>query len=510
MPHSARTRDRSQRRVPQYPLVDFADGQGTAHRKLGPLAGRRVHMIGIGGCGMRGAAALLLRGQTIVSGSDCEASAALLRLREHGATIHAEQKATNLPAECDLVVHSAAIKESNPEMIESRRRGLKVIKYSELLGMLMADCTGIGVAGTHGKSTTTAMIAYVLHAAGKDPSYVIGAGVEQLGGGAGVGDGDCFVVEACEYDRSYLNLRPKIAAILNVEEDHLDYYSGLEDIIESFSSFASLAPSDGLIVVNGEDRNAMQAVAGHNIPIETFGFGGNVTWEAQIVGPEKGCPRFRVLRNGKALIEMRLSIPGRHNIANALAATAICFHCGVEPDTITEKLGEFRGAYRRLTERGCVAGITVVDDYGHHPTEIQATLKAAREFYNPENMFVVFQPHQHSRTRFMLNDFARSFTQADVVIVPEIYFVRDSEKERDLVAARDLVERIHCHGGDARHEKSFDKIASQLCHEVRPGDLVITMGAGDVWKIAEGLLKCLARTRGETAEIALAGDSKEY
>lgn len=510
MPHSARTRDLSQRSVPQYPVVDFSDVRNAERKTPGPLAGRRVHMIGIGGCGMRGAAALLLRGQAIVSGSDWEASSALLRLREHGATIHTEQQAANLPTQCDLAVYSAAVKETNPELIEARRRGMKVVKYAELLGMLMADCNGIAVAGTHGKSTTTAMIAYVLREAGKDPSYVIGAGVEQLGGGSGVGDGDCFVVEACEYDRSYLHLKPRIAAILNIEEDHLDYYSGLEDIIESFSSFASLAPSDGLIVANGEDRNAMRAAVGQNTPVETFGFGGDVTWKAQIIGPEKACPRFRVLCNGKALVDMRLSIPGRHNIANALAATAICFRCGVEPNTIADKLGAFRGAYRRLTERGCVAGVTVVDDYGHHPTEIQATLKAAREFYNPENMFVVFQPHQHSRTRFLLNDFARSFTQADVVVVPEIYFVRDSEKERDLIAARDLVERIHCNGGDARHEKDFDKIASQLCREVRPGDLVVTMGAGDVWKIAEGLLECLARTRGEATEIALAGDSKEY
>jgi UDP-N-acetylmuramate--alanine ligase len=254
----------------------------------------------------------------------------------------------------------------------------------------------------------------------------------------------------------------------------------------------------------------MRAVAGRNATIETFGFSGSVNWKAEIIGSDKACPRFRVLRDGKALVEMRMSVPGRHNIANALAAMAICFHCGVQPDIIAEKLGEFRGAYRRLTERGCVAGVTVVDDYGHHPTEIQATLKAAREFYNPENMFVVFQPHQHSRTRFLLNDFARSFTQADVVIVPEIYFVRDSEQERDLIAARDLVERIHCNGGDARYEKDFDKIAAQLCREVRPGDLVITMGAGDVWKTAESLLTCLAATRGDATDIALAGDSQEY
>jgi len=207
---------------------------------------------------------------------------------------------------------------------------------------------------------------------------------------------------------------------------------------------------------------------------------------------------------------VQLDVPGRHHVANALAAMALCCHNGVEPSVIARALGEFRGAHRRLTLRGQMAGVSVVDDYAHHPTEIQVTLRAAREYYNPRRMFVVFQPHQHSRTRFLLNDFARSFGSADVVIVPEIYFVRDSESERELIAARDLVERIRMNGGEARYEPGFSSIVSQLCSEVEAGDLVVTMGAGNVWKIADDLLTCLHRTRGGIEEFVAAGDAAEH
>jgi UDP-N-acetylmuramate--alanine ligase len=379
-----------------------------------------------------------------------------------------------------------------------------------LLGRLMARRKGIAIAGTHGKSTTSAMTSYILREAGLDPSFVIGAGVEQLGGGSGVGDGEQFVVEACEYDRSFLNLRPRLATILNVEEDHLDYYSGLDAIVESFRSFASLVPSDGLLVVNGADKNAIRAASDISAPVETFGFEGDVDWRAEVLDAARGCYRFRVWRGGRPLVRIQLGMPGRHHVANALAATAICCHCGVDPADVAAALAGFRGAYRRLTLRGQIDNIPVVDDYAHHPTEIQVTLRAAREYYTPRRMFVVFQPHQHSRTRFLLNDFARSFGSADVVIVPDIYFVRDSESERDLVAARDLVEKITMNGGEARYEANFAQIVRQLCSEVQPGDMVVTMGAGNVWRIADDLLGCLARSRGVEGELVLAGDAAEH
>jgi len=512
MSQGARTRRRSGSSVkagPLYPAVGVNESIRIAGGdQVSSPADCRVHMIGIGGCGMRGAAGVLLRAGAIVSGSDRCGSGALARLGERGADIRIGQCADNLPDSCDVVVYSAAIDASNPELLAARERGLKVIKYAELLGLLMASRCGIAVAGTHGKSTTTAMITFVLREAGLDPSFVIGAGVKQLGGGSGVGDGKHFVVEACEYDRSFLNLQPTFATILNVDEDHLDYYSGLPEIIEAFRAFASRVPAEGVLVVNGEDRDAMRAVQDVGTTVETFGFEGPLDWRAEVLDAPRGCVRFQVLRDGQPLTEVDLSIPGRHNVANALAAMAVCFNANVEPETIARALGEFDGAHRRLTQRGRIAGVTVVDDYAHHPKEIQVTLRAARDFYDPRRLFVVFQPHQHSRTRFLLNDFAMSFGLANVVIVPDIYFVRDSESERDRIDAQDLVERIHLGGGDARYEPSFDRIAAGLCKEVRDGDLVITMGAGNVWQVADNLLDCLAQTRG-VSEACVMGDAAE-
>jgi len=469
----------------------------------GSVAGRRVHLIGIGGCGMCGAASVLKHRGAVVSGSDRTESATLLQLRERGIQVHAEQNADNIPDACDLVVYSAAVKESNPEMKSARARGLPVVKYAQLLGLLMADRAGIAIAGTHGKSTTSAMVSFVLREAGLDPSFVIGAGVEQLGGGSGVGEGKQFVVEACEYDRSFLSLRPKFATILNVEEDHLDYYNSLDEIVESMHAFASLVPVDGLLVVNGEDRNARRAVKDIPATVETFGFEGLADWRAEILGVVRGRYHFRVWRGRQPLTDLVLAIPGRHNVSNALAATAICYHNGVDPEKIGRALSKFRGADRRLTLLGEVGGVTIVDDYAHHPTEIQVTTRAARDYYNPRRMFVVFQPHQHSRTRFLLQDFAKSFGAADVVIVPDIYFVRDSEAERELIAASDLVNQIHLNGGEAIYEPDFDRIVSQLCSEVEPGDLVVTMGAGNVWQIADRLVDYLA----DEVDAAKAGPS---
>ncbi len=456
-------------------------------------AGMRVHMIGAGGCGMRGAAAVLLRRDVAVSGSDSQPSKELDALQARGVSIRIGQDTCALPDECDLVVRSAAVKMNHPDVVEAQQRGWPVIKYAELLGLLMADRAGIAVAGTHGKSTTTGMMAYVLRRAGLDPSFVIGANVGQLGGGSGVGDGDLFVVEACEFDRSFLNLDPQFACILNVEEDHLDYYRDLDEIVEAFSRFAACVRPDGLLVINAENRDALRAAEAAGCAVETYGFGEGAHWRAKVLDEQRGCCHFQVEHNGRALFDVRLSIPGRHNVANALAVIALCVRAGVEPEMIATALAEFQGVERRLTWRGCAGGVNVVDDYAHHPTELQVTIKALREYYKPDKLYVVFQPHQHSRTRFLLNDFARSFSSADVVVVPDIYFVRDSAAERDLIDARDLVDRIRTHGGQATYEPDFEAIVDLLGKRLQRGDLVVTMGAGNVWQIADPLLARLAR-----------------
>jgi UDP-N-acetylmuramate--alanine ligase len=492
MAQGARTR-----RIPQPDAVTPTVGLhptislGSAGPK--DFLGKRVHLIGIGGCGMRGAALILMRRGAIVTGSDAASSGEIARLVKAGAKIAIGQRKENLPESVDLVVYSAAIKPENPELAEARRRGCEAVKYADLLGRLMRGRDGIAVAGTHGKSTTTGLTAFTLQRAGRDPSFVVGAMVDQLGGGSGVGDGPHFVVEACEFDRSFLHLAPKYATILNIEEDHLDCYRDLQDIIRAFGSFAGLLPPDGVLVVNGESRAAMAAAQRCAANVETFGFGEDVMWRAVDPRAERGCFRFGIARKGKVLTETHLKIPGRHHVGNALAAAALCWHGGVPVDVIARILPEFHGAQRRLTLRGQANGVTILDDYAHHPTEIQVTLRAAREMYQPKRLWVVFQPHQHSRTRFLLADFARSFALADVVVVPDIYFVRDSESERDLVAAPDLVNRIHQNGGVARYEPDFETIVDQLAQSVEPGDVVLTMGAGDVWHVADDLV---ARLKG--------------
>lgn len=452
---------------------------------------------------MCGAAAVLQRRGAVVSGSDRVDSATLDRLGKMGVEVFIVQKGENVPEGCDLVVCSAAVKESNPELQAARRNGYRVVKYAQLLGLLMSESEGVAVAGTHGKSTTSAMVSFVLREAGLDPSFVIGAGVDQLGGGSGVGAGRQFVVEACEFDRSFQSLQPQIATILNIEEDHLDYYHDLDEIIEAFHTFAARVPPNGLLVVNGEDRSAMRAVAEVAAEVQTFGFNGSADWQARILETRQGRARFEVRFRGEPMAEVRMSIPGRHNVSNALAAMAIATRCGVDPQVAAEAIGRFGGAQRRLTLRGVTGGVHVVDDYAHHPTEIQVTLRAARDFYSPRKLFVVFQPHQHSRTRFLLSDFARSFSAADVVVVPDIYFVRDSESERGLVAATDLVNQIHSNGGEARYEPDFERIVAMLCDEVQEGDLVMTMGAGNVWQIADSLLASLKvrQAQGKSYEV---------
>jgi len=308
---------------------------------------------------------------------------------------------------------------------------------------------------------------------------------------SGAGSGPHFVVEACEYDRSFLNFSPRYAAILNIEEDHLDCYADIHEITEAFAAFASLVAPDGRLVVNGADRRALQAARDASARIETFGLDAAMTWAATDLRADRGRFAFDLLHRGRWMARIQLKLAGRHHVGNALAAAALAWHCGAPIEVLARALGNFRGADRRLSERGSARGITIVDDYAHHPTEIQVTLRAARDLYRPERLWVVFQPHQHSRTRFLLEDFARSFGLADIVLVPDIYFVRDSEAERDRIHAEHLVQRIQANGGDARYLPTRQEIFDHLVMHLSPGDVVMTMGAGDIWRLADELVEWL-------------------
>ena len=451
------------------------------------FAGRRVHFIGIGGCGMSGLARMLLDNGAIVSGSEPKPNEQTLELAKRGAKISRDQMGELLGRDVDLVVRTAAVKDNNPEYQAAGRYGLCAVKYAELLGQVMQERLGVAVAGTHGKSTTTAMTAYALLKCGADPSFVVGGTVPQLGGGSRSGKGRPFVAEACEFDRSFHNLRPRVGIITNIEEDHLDCYKDIQEIVESFRTFAGLVPSDGLILANGTDRRVLQAISGLVATVQTVSIDGPTDWSTHVMGIDNGCYRGAVRFRGKPAGTLRLAVAGEHNLFDATMAVAACAACGVDPQQAASALGDFTGVDRRMTEMGRFNGATLCDDYGHHPTEIRATLTALRQKYSPKRLLCVFQPHQHSRTRFLLDDFARSFAAADQTIVADIYFVRDSEAERQRITSADLVDRINRNGQRALHLPTFEKIVQYLRNELRPQDLLVTMGAGNVWEIGRDL-----------------------
>jgi UDP-N-acetylmuramate--alanine ligase len=473
-----------------------SDVRANCLSKAGTYVGRRIHLIGIGGSGMRALAKMLLERGAVVSGSDRSPGGTVERLKQQGATVKVGQCAENLPESCDVVVRSAAIHDQNPELVAARQRGVEILKYSQMLGRLMAEGVGVAVAGTHGKSTTTAMVAYALRKAGADPSFVVGATVPQLGGPSGVGNGRHFVAEACEFDRSFLNLCPKLALILNVEEDHLDCYENIGAIVEAFRAFAALVPPDGVLVANGEDRNVAKVICPPPAcEVQTFGLAAGCTWRGVELGMEQRRHRIAVEFQHREFCRLTAPLPGKHSAYNSVAATAILHHAGLEAAQIGELLAGFTGTLRRMTLKGCVGGVTVLDDYAHHPTEIQCTLKAIREFYEPRRVVCIFQPHQHSRTRFLLKDFAQSFALANEVIVPDIYFVRDSESEKQCICSQDLVSLIRMQGGAATYTRTFEEIVTHVCQGLAAGDLVVTMGAGNIWEVADEIVRWLGEHR---------------
>ncbi len=456
------------------------------------FAGLRIHFIGIGGSGMNGLARILIDSGARVSGSEPKPNAQTFELTRRGVKISRTQRGELLSHNVDLVVRTAAVPDNNAEFQAARALGLKHVKYAQLLGQVMGERFGVAVAGTHGKSTTTAMIAYALRECGADPSFVIGGTVGQLGGGSHSGSGKAFIVEACEYDHSFHHLHPTVALINNIEADHLDCYKDLNDILDSFGTFAAKVPADGLILANGADAQVARALREAAAPVEWVtleeGAAPAEGWRVRVLGERDGRWMGQVHHDGLAVADLRPGVAGRHNLFNAAMAVAACHSCGVDPARAASALAGFRGVDRRMMEVGQYNGAMVVDDYGHHPTEIRATLAALRQRYQPRRLFCVFQPHQHSRTRLLLDDFAGSFELADETIVPDIYFVRDDEAERQRISAEDLVHRVRGHGQAARYMADFGQIVTYLRKEARPDDLIVTMGAGNVWEIGREVI----------------------
>jgi UDP-N-acetylmuramate--alanine ligase len=456
-----------------------------------PLAGQSIYLVGIGGSGMSGLARLLRAQGADCAGTDDAPSAAVDALRSDGIAVQHRDGALKLPEGTTLVVISAAIPATHPIVLDAQRRAINVVKYADALGLLMANRRGVAIAGTHGKSTTTGMLAYVLIQAGFDPSFIVGATCDQIGGGWRSGGSEVLVVEACEYDRSFHRFAATHGVILNVEEDHLDVYGTLQGVIESFQTFVRRLPREGTLLIGHSDSHRTSVTAGAICKVETVGFSPEADWVIRI-GPDSSGQHVALMRGRERVCEFVCQVPGDHMAYNSAVAAVTAHELGVSWEQTEAALAQFRGMDRRMQLLGSRQGVRIVTDYAHHPTEVDATLRALRHHYRPERgggrLICVFQPHQHSRTRFLLDQFTASFSQADIVVVPPIYFSRDSEQDRREVRAEHLVAKLRERGKLALHIEEFAGIVDWLAAETRPNDLVVVMGAGSVEKIASSFL----------------------
>ena len=447
-----------------------------------------VYFIGIGGISMSGLAEILLSEGFTVSGSDWSRTPLTERLESQGAAVHygRPQKAENIEDDVELVVYTAAVHPDNPEYQETLRRQLPHLTRAQLLGQMMKNYRlPVAVSGTHGKTTTTSMIAEILIAADTDPTISVGGVLKDIGGNIRVGASELFVTEACEYTNSFLSFFPKVGIILNIEEDHLDFFKDLDEIRASFRRFAQLIPKDGLLIINGAIPRLSEITDGLSCRVATFGSSPeNDYFFTDIAHDDTARASFVLHFHGKEL-PVRLGVPGEHNIANAAAALALADHLDLDMERAAESLHGFTGTDRRFEYKGELHGVTVIDDYAHHPTEIEATLKAAAN-YPHRTLWCVFQPHTYSRTKAFFHDFARALSHADHVILADIYAARETDTLG--VSSALLCQEIRDLGTDCRYFPSFEEIEKFILENCIPGDLLITMGAGNVVNIGEDLL----------------------
>ena len=446
------------------------------------LPGKRVHLVGIGGVSMCPLAEVLRGMGLLVQGSDMSDSDTVKHLRAQGITVAVGHNAENL-GDCDLVVRTAAVHDSNPEIAGAVARGIPVYERAQAWGAIMQHYTNaLCVSGTHGKTTTTSMCTHIFMAAQTDPTVMIGGTLPMLGAGYRVGQGDTIILESCEYCNSFHHFFPTVAVILNVEEDHLDFFKDLRDIEQSLHHFASLVPSTGYVIANADNSGAMASVAGLEQPVLTFGLDRAADCTAANLTNIDGAPAFDVMIRGEKYAHVELQVYGRHNVLNALAAACAAYVLGVPAAAVEAGLASFTGAGRRFEHKGTFNGAEVYDDYAHHPDELHALLSTVKTLpYN--RVIVAFQPHTYTRTTAFFDQFVEELKLADIAVVAEIYAAR--EQNTTGISSADLCRNIP----DSIYCSTLEKVTQQLRALAQPGDLILTVGAGDIYRAGEKLLK---------------------
>ena len=446
-----------------------------------------IHFIGIGGISMSGLAEILLEENFRISGSDAKSSPLTRTLEERGAVIYYGQRASNIKDDVDVVVYTAAIHPDNPEFACAKEKGLPMLTRAELLGQIMRNYdTPIAISGTHGKTTTTSMVSHILLEGDCDPTISVGGILPAIHGNIRVGNSETFITEACEYTNSFLKFNPSLEIILNIEEDHLDFFKDINDIRHSFRKFAEKLDADDILVINGEISHVSEITDGLPCHIITYGLKPECDYAAEnITFDEFAKGSFDLIAYGKKIDHIQLNVAGIHNVSNALAAIASARELHIPMDIIKKGLMAFEGTDRRFEYKGQFNGVTVIDDYAHHPTEIEATLHAAKN-YPHKKIWCVFQPHTYTRTKALLPEFAKALTLADHVVLADIYAARETDNLG--ISSRNLQEKIVELGTPCEYFPTFDEIENFLLENCTQGDLLITMGAGDVVNIGEQLL----------------------
>ncbi len=449
---------------------------------------KHIHMIGIGGISMSGIAEILHNFGILVTGSDCTRSRITDRLSSKGIFVSIGHD-TSLVKKADLVIYTAAVKQDDPEIIEARKNNIIIVERCDFVGYLTRIYKDtIGISGTHGKTTTTSMISLCFLEAGLDPTIQVGALLKEINGNNKVGNSDYFILEACEYVESFLKFSPKSTIVLNIDNDHLDYFKNIDNIKKAFEKYVALLPFDGLLVVNADDKNCLNLRSKTEAKTVTFAIDNNKAnfIARNITFDNNGFSKFDVYHNNTFYSEFRLSVPGIHNVLNALACISLCFEYGLNKYDIKTALLKFTGANRRFELVGSYQNISIYDDYAHHPSEILATANALKNKHYRQS-WVIFQPHTYSRTKLLLDDFAEVLTNFDNIIITDIYAAR--EQNTYNISSENLVNKIHVLGKSAIYISDFDDISRYIRARACPNDIILTIGAGTITELGKKILK---------------------